>query len=89
VHTGFLDEIFLELGLAEKYKIKELRIIQERNDKLRFEVASNEKFRKEDETSIADLVYEYLGNMEIEITKVDRIPETKTGKRKFVIPYKR
>jgi phenylacetate-CoA ligase len=89
VHTGFLDEIFLESGLAEKCKIKELRIIQERNDKLRFEVATNDKFRREDQASIADLVYEYLGKMEIEFIRVDKIPETKTGKRKFVVPYKR
>jgi phenylacetate-CoA ligase len=89
VHTGFLDEIFLELGLAEKYQVKELRIVQERIDKLRFEVVADDKFKKEDEMIITNYIHQYLGEMEIEIIKVKSIPATKMGKRMFVVPYKR
>jgi phenylacetate-CoA ligase len=86
VHTGFLDVIFLELGLTEKYQIKELRIIQEKIDKLKVELVAEDKFKKEDEQLITRTIHKYLGEMEIEFVRVDNIQETKTGKRMFVIP---
>jgi phenylacetate-CoA ligase len=86
IHTGYLDVIFLELGLAEKYQIKELRIVQERLDKLRFEIVTESEVTKEDEAIIAKSVHQYLGEMEIELVRVESIPATKTGKRMFVVP---
>jgi phenylacetate-CoA ligase len=88
VHTGFLDVIILELGLAEKYKVKEVRIIQERIDKLRFEILANKDLNDEDKKSLKKLVEQYLGEMEMDIVRVNEIPDGKAGKRMFVIPLR-
>ncbi|MCP4367658.1 MAG: phenylacetate--CoA ligase family protein [Deltaproteobacteria bacterium] len=85
VHAEFFTHIFGGLKLAERYSVKEFRIVQEKIDKLRIEFVTEEDLSKGDEKIINDKINEYLGNTEIEIKKVEGIPLTKLGKKMFVL----
>jgi len=85
VHGEFFTHIFDGLDIAEKYSIKEFRIVQEEIDKLRIEFVTKDNLDKKDEKVIRDKINQYLGKMEIEIRKVKSIPMTKMGKKVFVV----
>jgi len=85
IHTGFLDDLLVDLALARKTAIKEFRIVQSHIDKLTVEFVSDENFSDKEKNIIENTIEQYLGKMTIDYNRMDSIPLTRMGKKMFVL----
>jgi len=86
IHGGFFDEIYVEMKLGDRYVIDDVRVVQEDLLNYRLEFVMNEPLSEEEVWFLRQKYKEYLGDVNLKIRYVERIPVTKTGKRMFVIP---
>jgi phenylacetate-CoA ligase len=87
IHGGFFDEIYIEMKFGDKYLIDDLRVVQEDLYNYRLEFVMQGEFNEEDISALKGKYRQYLGDVNVNITYIESIPPTKTGKRMFIIPY--
>jgi phenylacetate-coenzyme A ligase PaaK-like adenylate-forming protein len=85
VHTGFFDDIFLDLDLDKKYAVKEFRIVQKEIDRITIEFVTEKDISPKDNKIIEEKVSNILGPITVNTMKVSSIPLTKMGKKMFVL----
>ena len=89
IHGGFFDEVYIEMGLGDRYAIEDLRVVQEDLYNYCLEFVMKGQLADDDLRVLRAKYKEYLGDVALTIKYVDRIPPTATGKRLFVLPRPR
>jgi len=86
VHSAFLDHILVDSNLLERYKVREMRIIQTEVEVLVLQYVSELEIPEVSFKSFEHEIIEHLGVMKIIYLKKDFLKDTRNGKRRFVIP---
>ncbi len=85
VHTGFLDDLLVDLAIEGRAAIKEFRLVQTHIDKLIIEFVSDEDFSPKEKNIIEETIEQFLGKMTVDFNRVDYIPLTRMGKKMFIL----
>jgi phenylacetate-CoA ligase len=84
IHGGFFDEIYVELGFGDRYRIDDLRVVQEDLYNYKLEFVMDGTLSAEDIRELKRKYAQYLGDVNVEVSYVEEIPATKAGKRQFI-----
>ena len=84
-HGGFFDDVLLDSGISEKYRLKDIQIIQTKYDTLSIFYVSNNSISEKDKNILSSLYQKFLGNMTIDYIHVDKLPIQYVEKKRFVI----
>ena len=84
-HGGFFDDVLLDSGISEKYRLKDIQIIQTKYDTLSIFYVSNNSISEKDKNILSSLYQKFLGNMTIDYIHVEKLPIQYVEKKRFVI----
>lgn len=86
VHAGFLDDVLLEVDLLNRYKIKQLQIIQKEPLLYVCKYIADTSVQEDDRIEIELKYKKRLGeHVQFILQKVDDIQSAQSGKRHFVV----
>lgn len=88
-HAGFFDDCILKVDLMDKYRIRQMRIVQKEQTVFVLQYVADTEINSTDQTILNNEYKMMLGeSVKLVFEKKAQIASTASGKRHFVVPLK-
>ena len=84
VHPEFFTHLINELGVSDRAKLLKYQVVQDRPDHLEWKLVS-QPLSEDDRRRLVAKAQEYLGDMTIDVNRVDDIAPARSGKFQYVV----
>lgn len=89
-HAGFFDDCILKIDLMNKYKIRQMRIVQKQQTIFKLQYVADMKIGSDDEAKLNEEYRMILGDsVQLIFEKKEKLSSASSGKRHFIVPLRK